>query len=431
MNEKALKNLNELLAGQKNAKNSVEMSSDRMNKLQLLLLEAKIQNTRKTIECIENKLPFISSWYAYAPEIYTAMDLHWYCLTVPATFGQLAKDDLLIDILEETDRLSLSKDICTLQRLCLNSVKNDTAPIPTASISATAACDGIALMHEAVMQHKSWKDVPVFYLDPPYWKNERSIDYYADEFKGMVSFLEEHTGKKLDIGRLSEVLQKSNKQYELWMEYNELRRSVPCPHPSFSGVGLWDAAQNNPTTVGRPEGTEYIIGMLSDAENQIRKKKGGVKNEKIRLLWYDIMPMWSIELTNWLGREWNANVVMDLYSYFPYSLIDTSNEKSIFRGIAKRYLYDTPMIRQTNGTVDTLIDDVIKIVKDFKIDCVVGPGHMGHKDQAASMGILREVCREIEVPFLFLEFDLYDPRYTIMDVVKDRLSEFFITMDLG
>jgi len=83
------------------------------------------------------------------------------------------------------------------------------------------------------------------------------------------------------------------------------------------------------------------------------------------------------------------------------------------------------------GTADTLVNDIVRVVKDYKIDCVVWPAHMGHKDGAASIGIMRQVCRDLGVPFLALGLDLFDKRYTSIDVLKNRFSEFFSTMGLG
>jgi len=431
MNEKALKALYKQLESQQAAMEFAKLLEDEQIKLQLPMLQATIENTKRTIECIEKDLPLLQSWYFYGPEIYTAMDLHWYSLLASGMFGRMLGGDQLMHDLEETDRLPFSKDICTIQRMMIYAVENETAPVPTINISGVKPCDGLGLMSEAISQYPAWKNVPTFILDPPYWKDDRAIDYYVAEFKRMVSFIEEHTGKKLGIDRLREVIKESNTQFELWMEYNELGRAIPCPHRSFSGASIWMTAQNNPVTIGNRKGTDYIKNILADAENRAREKKGGIENEKIRLLWFDLSPSFSTELTEWLEQEWNATVVMDMVSYCPYTLIDPTSEESMFRGMAKRAINETPMVRQSQGTVDMMINDITSITRDYKIDCVIGPGHMGHKDDAASIGILREVCREIGVPFFFLEMDVWDPRYTTIDVFKDKLSQFFTTMDLG
>ncbi len=103
----------------------------------------------------------------------------------------------------------------------------------------------------------------------------------------------------------------------------------------------------------------------------------------------------------------------------------------MFHDLAKRNLMDVPMIRQARGTAENFSADITRMVKDYKIDCVIWPGHMGHKDGAATTGIMRETCREIGVPFLHIGLDLFDKRYTTVDEVKDRVSQFFNGIGLG
>jgi len=123
--------------------------------------------------------------------------------------------------------------------------------------------------------------------------------------------------------------------------------------------------------------------------------------------------------------------VMDMMGYASQTQVDTSSEKSMFRDLAKRNMCELPMVRQVHGTADTLTNDIVQVVKDYKIDCVVWPAHMGHKDGSASIGIMRKVCRDIGVPFLSLGVDLFDRRYTTLDHLKNTFSAFFSTMELG
>jgi hypothetical protein len=89
------------------------------------------------------------------------------------------------------------------------------------------------------------------------------------------------------------------------------------------------------------------------------------------------------------------------------------------------------MIRQARGTAENFSNDIRRIVKDYKIDCVIWPGHMGHKDGSATIAIMRETCGELGVPFLHIGLDLFDKRYTSIDEVKEKVSEFFRGMGLA
>jgi benzoyl-CoA reductase/2-hydroxyglutaryl-CoA dehydratase subunit BcrC/BadD/HgdB len=387
------------------------------------------EDNKRTVQCVERGEPFLASWYACAPEIYTAMDLHWYCISSGAFGTGGIEGPHFLEDLEALDSLPVPTDICTLLRLTLHWVEARMLPIPTASIAAIAPCDGIAGLHETIREHGDWRDVPMFGPDAPYFEDERSLDYFASELRRMAAFIEEHTGRKLEMNRLREVVEESNRQYELWQEHNELRRSVPCPHGAMLAMGAFAVAQG--TLCGRPEGTAWLRELVADAERRIAEKRPAVPDEKVRLLWYDLHPVWFGELIEWLEQEWGACTIQTFLTQFPYTRVDTSSEESIWRGLAKRNLEDAPMIRQARGTIDIFAKDLVRLVRDFKIDCAIWPGHMGHKDGAAAIPVMKETCRELGVPFLHIGLDQYDRRYTPIDDIKNRIDQFFTAMGVG
>ena len=405
----------------------LEQGQSPERQLTVTLVKTMLESYNRIIECAEEGRPFIASSYANAPELFVALDLPWYTLS---QIPYLPTAELhILEEIDEAERAGLGTDMCTLIRLGINNVEAGRVPLPTAFVGLLSLCDGNNMLHQAIAHNEYWRDVPVFCTDAPYLESDRSVDFHAGELRQMVAFLEEHTGRKMDIDRLREVVEESNKHYELWAEYNELRRAVPCPHSAAKGAQAWSVAQNY--MVGDRRGTEWFRQLVDITEQRVSQGKGSVPNERIRLFWFDVRAVWFPELTEWLKSEWGVCIVMDMTGYAPYTLIDTSSEESIFKGLAKRNLYDVPMVRHVRGTTDNLINDLVRVVKDYKIDCVVWPAHMGHKDGAASVGIMRDVCRDLGVPFLTLGLDLFDWRYTAIDEVKNRFSQFFTAMGLG
>jgi hypothetical protein len=132
-----------------------------------------------------------------------------------------------------------------------------------------------------------------------------------------------------------------------------------------------------------------------------------------------------------LEQEYGAVVVMDMFGYTPYTLIDTSSEETMLKGLGKRALCDAPMMRQARGVADNWIGDIRHVVKDYKINCVVWPGHMGHKDGSANIGMMREECRELGVPFMHIGMDNFDERYTTTAEIKEMFTRFFSAHGLG
>jgi len=392
------------------------------------VMKTIIKTNDTVLSCAEEGRPFLATWFTYGGELLTAMDCPWWMFAQTAFMG--IESPHVLDHIDGGERL-LGSDFCTIMRLILYYVEADLSLRPTAFVALLHPCDGTTMIHQIIKQGK-WHDIPIFGTDPPYWDDERSYEYYAKQLRKMVDFITEHTGYTLDIDRLREVCEESNKEYALWAEYNELRRAVPCPHDWTIGPSQAFAMASY-FYPGKPEGTEWFRKLVANAEKRVKAGVSGVAGgEKIRMLWFDLLPLlWQFDIQPWLEEEWGVNIVMNMFGFTPYEPIDTKNEDTMFHSLAKRCLNQYPMIRQARGVADCFLTDMERIVKDYKVDCVVWPAHMGHKDGSANTGMLREKCRELGVPYLHLGLDLFDKRYTTPDEVKDKLSAFFSSHGLG
>ena len=368
--------------------------------------------------------PFIAGNYATAPEVAVAMDLPWYMLYESAFMAHEEMDAAMA-------AMGVSADICATHRSAMYYLEHDLVPAPTAAIGLLFPCDGMPMLHQVIKHHRHWRDVPMFSPDPPYFNDHRAVSYFAAELRKMAAFLERVTGRTLDLDRLKAVIVEGEKQYALWREYVELRRAVPCPD-GFAQGGSKCFFVSQVLQVGQPDGTTWFATLLENAERKVATGIGAAQPEKIRLFWFDIVPTtWASDFMPWLEREWGAVMVMDMFSNHAYSPIDTSNEERMWQGLARRGLFETAMMRQATGTAEARVEDLVRIVKDYQIDAVVWPGHMGHKESLALYGIVRETCRELGVPILELRMDMFDKRYTTPDEIKDKFSKFFRAMDLG
>ncbi|MFC2000873.1 2-hydroxyacyl-CoA dehydratase family protein, partial [Chloroflexota bacterium] len=204
---------------------------------------------------------------------------------------------------------------------------------------------------------------------------------------------------------------------------------VPAPHGHMLSQTTFGVCGGQ--ECGYPVMTDFLRDLVADAELRVREGRGEIPNQRIRLLWFDFLPIWFPFLAPWLEQEWGVSVTVNMLSYCPYTLIDTSTEDTMFHDLAKRNLLDPPMVRQARGVAENFLRDIRRIVSDYSIDCVVVPGHMGHKDGAASVSLMRETCRDLGVPFLYIGVDQFDRRYTTIDEMKQKIAHFFTAMGLG
>jgi len=257
-------------------------------------------------------------------------------------------------------------------------------------------------------------------LDTPYWEDERSIDYYIEQTRGAIGFLEEHLGRKLDYDRLREVLEESNKTNELLMEMNEMYKAKPCPGSHMPLLTSWFFRVLG---MGTPELTEMTENLHKIVKRRYKAGEGTIKNERIRVIWYDV-PIAFYPLVIWMEETFGAVIVVDVTSFINSPPIDTSTPESMVRGMAMENMSLT-MARQFHGPVELFHRDLHRVCEEFDGDCFIYAGHVGCKHGWATARILKDHLKKIDMPMLVMSSDIFDQRVTSLDRLKDQIEEFF------
>ncbi len=393
---------------------------EQQNPVQMAFLELMKVYNQGLIDAALNNQPLVCTWYGNAQEILAGMGIKYYNPVMDLMFHLQFTE--YADA-KECDHFALDDKICSLVRYAVWSIENRLHPRPQAFITMMEPCDGQVMLHQAFARSEYFSGLPTFAIDPSYGHEDKDFEYVAKQLKDMVKFLEKVTGAKYDFGRMKEVVEETNRQYEVWAQVNECFRASPSPMPSFAvGDVFWALTQHLPT--GDPHATDLMRAVLGVCRDNVTKGVGPVMNEQVRILWPDLQPLWGDKLADWLAKEWNASIVMTFQQNTPYTKVDTSDEDAMFFGLARRAVAEVPMIRQGRGWVDVFEEDVTQIVNDYNVNAVIFPGHMGHKDQSGAGLFLKRVCRDLDVPVLTMTTSLFDERYTSLDKVKNDISNF-------
>lgn len=380
-----------------------------------------LKHVNRLIETVENDEPLVSEWYGNTCEIYAAMNLTHFCpvdLIIPTR--------PFFDSIERMHEDDTPADSCALIRLAVWGARAGIIPVPTVITGMLEPCDAQSLMHEAWETVPGWENIPTISLDPPYGYEDEDIQYFADQLMREIEFLEEHTGHKMDWDELRRICEETNKVNSYWDDVNHCLMQKPCPFPSLA-VAEWGWTQAlHVNWPGDPEVTEFFKLMADTGAELVEKGIGAVENEQVRILWADLNGSWAeAELGPWLAETYGAVMVNSFAGRTPYSVIDTSTPESMLFGLARKGINEVPMIRQARGTVDTFLQDVKDMCRDYQIDCVFFPNHKGHKDQGGNIGYLRELCREMEMPLLTFSSDIFDPTFLPIDELKRIIATFF------
>jgi benzoyl-CoA reductase/2-hydroxyglutaryl-CoA dehydratase subunit BcrC/BadD/HgdB len=110
-------------------------------------------------------------------------------------------------------------------------------PQPDMMLGSSGVCDPRFKWYQAAGR---FMEVPTYSIDvvwPPVFSDlnemrSHYIRYQEEQFRGLIAFLEQQTGRKMDKERLWETIRLGDKAWRLWYEADRLRVAVPGPMPS-------------------------------------------------------------------------------------------------------------------------------------------------------------------------------------------------------
>jgi len=380
----------------------------------------------KVLGAVDREEPIVWTQFTFWCELMVAMDLAtippeaWPIAAMMAGGGipQGASADEN-PILDTAEAWGLPPELCTAGRGILGGLLLETIPLPTMIVMPSFPCDNTRAIYQVVAELTG---APMYVVDAPYWIDEpEAMEYWVNQYKGLISFLEEHSGKKLDYDRLKEVAEETNRYCEYWLEGTELLQMKPLPQngPFMGGEVLF--------SLGLPVATGAVKARLDDLKAQIAKGETAVPEEKVRVIWNYLPVLYAPALFNWMATELGAVTPVAMGSWEHHEPIDTSTPETIIRGMARRAL-NVHMGRQGRGAADIWIEDTLDAFEQWKADCIIVNGALGCKWVRGSYGLLRDVCRERGIPIMMFDADIADPRVVSEEEVRTRIGEFIDTI---
>jgi benzoyl-CoA reductase/2-hydroxyglutaryl-CoA dehydratase subunit BcrC/BadD/HgdB len=346
------------------------------------------------------------------------MDIHPFLGEVHPSIMALGTPEVCWEYVDAAEETGLPTELCVLDKFMLGALLRNEMPSADFIVTASAPCDSSRIGYQMFEQ---LTDCPIHRLDAPAEDSREAHSYYASEIRKLIAFLEEQTGNRFDADRLREVCEESNRATEALLELFELRRARPCPH---SGVILYTSYMVMLNSLGTPAFTRSLEFLRDDAVAAVKQGRGAVADEKHRVLWYYTPVTFDFELQGWLEESFKAVVISDLLAgFFRQDPIDTTSLDTMLLGLARRGLEATMGRLRVNA--GELTERFLRDYKDFGADCAVFPGPVGCKHVWGWINLLREVCREREIPICVFDLDWMDSRIRPVESIRATIQEFF------
>lgn len=356
-------------------------------------------------------------------ELLAAMDIPFYSAENHGIFVVQSQPDIAEKLFDRAESYGLSSDICSPHRAAFGLALEGMMPRPTFVFSTSSTCDQTLKLYELFQE---FYRCPAFLFDNPYTYGKDALDYARKEAAALIVFLEEQTGRKLDYGRLREVLELSKTAHDYWEKISNLRKKVPCP---INGRESLKDFSIMITSCGTQEAVDYFKARYDEVALRVAQGRGVLEKEKHRIAWLYVLPLFDLRIADWLEEKYGAVIVVDNWAYMmpgieldPSAPLDFLAKRDIRLGFfACSYMEDR------KGGLSIMMAE---LCRDFQADMAVVLAHLSCNQYCGAIKLMKdEIARKVGIPFFVLDGDILDGRVLSSPQMKGRLEEYLAVME--
>jgi len=377
--------------------------------------------------------------FCFSPTILYALDIVPICLEVLSAMMHLTYRRGTGEFLDYCNEAGFTETSCSSQRGALGGyLAGLGCQIDMVVTDTPGVCDTNA---NAFAFAAAYLKKPFFQLDfPPVLVDPRSDTYHREDYRALVRFLEEQTGKQLDPDRLREVLDEVRRQDDIAAELDDLARMVPNPVPVafsflvYAGRFLFG---------GMPECTSMLASLLNVAKANAAKGASGLRSGQERARAYfcyidhyaQSMRLWGMldelgigYVGSILAKHWSPSspYVSQLAKQAAAYTTDTTDLDTMLDSVASLNSR-MPMVKSIRGPYDApnmWLEDTLGMAKLYSADFVVYNGTPGCRN---TWGMLKLFTRDTEkagYPTHVMYADAFDERVQSWEATRERFEEF-------
>ncbi len=338
--------------------------------------------------------------------------------------------------ISEAERGGHSEDVCSY-------VKCDIGMLRTGNVGPTGKVlpkpDLLLLSYTGCFTFMKWFELlkeeyncPVVMLHVPYQADgiitPEMRQYVVDQLESdVIPQMEQITGKKLNLDKLSEQLARSRRAEDALVKVWESAKNKPSPIDGYFG-GVYYIGPIFSAFRGSEDAVAYYEELLAEVNERIKSGEGpmtpaGVMNNQKYRLVVEGPPSWTHfnEFWNMFSNE-GAIAVASTYTRVG-GLYDQGFRHDPQDPLGT--LADYCLGCYTNRSLPSRIDLLEKYIKNYSADgFLINSVKSCNSFSAGQLMILRELEKRTGVPGAFVESDLVDPRYFGKANIENRLQSY-------
>lgn len=348
------------------------------------------------------------------PEIFHAMDMVP-VLLVSSSGAMTVCTRNYKHVLDTTRKYGVPLETCSAHRIQLGHFIEGWFPKPKFIVHMGAGCDAFSSSGNLTADLYGCPD---FFIDVPWERSERGVEYLTNEFGRLVQFVEEQTGRKMNWDRLKEIMARTAEMTRLYREIAELRKAVPSP---MEGRRAWQSYWMYWINAGTPEGVSWFTTVRDEVKDRVGRGIGAIPNEKLRLMDLFMPPQFSFQLQDWMAKDYGALFVTENI-VFQWGEEELDPSKPL-EALARRY-FMSPITRCIMGPARDFMADAVKTAREYKVDGAVFWAQNACRQAGLIRPLKDALSEEAGIPTLVVDCDIMDPSFKPVEEMKIQLKDF-------
>lgn len=305
--------------------------------------------------------------------------------------------------LRKTEEEGFPETMCSYHRVFLGAALSRLLPKPKCTVYTNLACDGNMMTFPYL---KQTYELPGFYIDVPYEKNQESVQYVAEQLRNLKKILEDVTGRQITEEAVAKAVDNSKKAAINYQKQLSLRKDHD---PVTSLTNELYAIFMCHLMAGSEVSLKYTQMLLEDV-------KKAPKGEGLHVLWMHIMPF----LQEPVKEVFNYSKTMHISACdFVADGFRMMYSDDPYEALAEKMVYCI-----YNGSVKQRIEMARELAKETQADGGVLFAHWGCKGTIGASSLIKSSLEESGLPTIVLDGDGCNPANTSDGQVSTRLQAF-------
>ena len=305
---------------------------------------------------------------------------------------------------EEAENLGYSNDLCSYARINMSYAKYDNCPEiqiprPDFLLCCNNICSCMMKWYENLAVELN---IPLLMIDIPHLTemtcDADRVKYIRAQFDDCIAKLEEITGKKMDLNKLHEVMEVSQRSSRAWLRAISCMGAEPSP---FSGFDVFNTMAVATVGRGTKEAAEAFEYLADEYEEAIKNGTSTFKGEeKYRILFEGIACWANLRATYKTLQSRGINLTSTIYGpafSFLYSNLDEL--MAAYSYVPNSYCFEKEVELRVNDAKEKKVDGAIIHINR---SCKRWSGN--------SYELERQLREQAGIPTMTFDGDQSDPR---------------------